>query len=489
MSKPLKPFFVAAIVFVHILQFLNNSYAQTPEISIAVDGSGAHVIGNIPDAPPGRKVTNFSLADAAAGQTGLAARHSEIELAGRDGKPIDFKTLAPGEILASSNFDTFRYKSDLKPLSPTAMAHVSWLAEGRGILMGADLLPRLTGKTPAVISFALPAGWEVVSNETRIAENTYRVSGPETAVFFVGKDLRTLETPDRTARLVINGEFLFSDSEAAKMTGEILERYRMLFGSAPAGGILAGLIRYPKGTRFGRWEAETRGATLMIMSADMPFSTQSVQKLHEQLRHELFHLWVPNGLDLSGDYDWFYEGFALYQSLRTAVALNRIRFEDFLDTLARAYDADSMLSSRKSLIEASRSRWAGSNTQVYARGMLVAFLIDLSLLAKSKGKNSVEDVLRAVYRGHRLGKPREDGNTAILRVIESDASLKTIAANYIRGAEAIVWRTELSFAGIEVRTENFSTKLTVKAKPSRRQKDLLDELGYNNWRNFLKSSK
>ena len=42
---------------------------------------------------------------------------------------------------------------------------------------------------------------------------------------------------------------------------------------------------------------------------------------------------IPNDVNLSGNYDWFYEGFALYQSLKLAVGLNRIRFEDFLDTL------------------------------------------------------------------------------------------------------------------------------------------------------------
>jgi len=49
---------------------------------------------------------------------------------------------------------------------------------------------------------------------------------------------------------------------------------------------------------------------------------------------------------------------------------------------------------RMSLIEASKNRWGGANTQVYARGMLVAFLCDLALLETSKGKISTDDLVR-----------------------------------------------------------------------------------------------
>ena len=170
------------------------------------------------------------------------------------------------------------------------------------------------------------------------------------------------------------------------MAAEIFINYQELFAAKPNQKTQIFLLRFPKDIKSGRWEAETRGANVVIISSDMPFKTHSVQRLHEQLRHEIFHLWLPNGVNLSGNYDWFYEGFALYASLRTALAMNQIRFEDFLDTLGRAHSIDTLQSRRVSLIEASKNRWNGANTQVYARGMLVAFLIDTALLQKSKGK-------------------------------------------------------------------------------------------------------
>ena len=313
----------------------------------------------------------------------------------------------------------------------------------------------------------------------------------EKAVFYVGKNWRVREFAADSAKfdLIISGEWQVADNEAVQMASEIFSVYEKLFGGKPFERYQIFLGKFPPDIGTGRWEAETRGGAVTIFSSEMAFKTQSLQRLHEQLRHEIFHFWLPNGVNLSGNYDWFYEGFALYQSLKTAVALKRIRFEDFLDTLARAHSIDSLQSQRASLIEASKNRWNGANTQVYARGMLVAFLSDIALLQKSKGKNTLAEMLREIYQKHALSAPRQDGNTAILNIFERRAELRPIIEKYVKAAENIVWQTDLETIGIVSATENFTTKLKVKAGLSGRQKDLLDELGYNNWRKNSESSK
>ncbi len=214
----------------------------------------------------------------------------------------------------------------------------------------------------------------------------------------------------------------------------------------------------------------------------MPFKTQSLQLLHEQVRHELFHLWLPNTLALTGNYDWFYEGFTIYQALRTGISMNQIRFEDFLDTLAQAYNLDSLQDRKTSLVESSKNRWSGANKQVYARGMLAAFLCDLALLRESKGKRSISEIFRKVYQKHRVPNSPEEGNAAILKVLKSYPELDSMIEKYITGTEKINWKTDLESAGIKAEEENFVVRLKVKANPNGKQKDLLDELGYNNWR-------
>jgi predicted metalloprotease with PDZ domain len=197
----------------------------------------------------------------------------------------------------------------------------------------------------------------------------------------------------------------------------------------------------------------------------------------------MFHLWIPNGVNLSGNYDWFYEGFALYQSLKTGVELNRIRFDDYLDTLSRAYDIDKSRAQKVSLIEASKNRWTGNNnTQVYARGMLVAFLCDLAMLEKSKGKRSVADLLKRLYEDHRPPNREEEGNAVVLKLLRSNSELIPIIDRNITGAESIDWNILVKAAGLDIELTDKTANLKVTAKPSRHQKDLLDKLGYNNWR-------
>jgi predicted metalloprotease with PDZ domain len=227
----------------------------------------------------------------------------------------------------------------------------------------------------------------------------------------------------------------------------------------------------------------------MILSSDMPFKTLSLQRLHEQMRHEIFHLWIPNNLALTGNYDWFYEGFTVYQALRTGLAKNQIRFEDFLDTLAQAYHLDNFQSRKVSLIESSKNRWSGARSQVYARGMVVAFLCDLSILKLSRGKRSINDVFKEIYQKHRVPNESTYGNAAILKILKNYSELNLIIGNYVEGAENINWKTNLETVGIEAKEENSFIKLNLKKKLSGKQKDLLDKLGYNNWRKISEKSK
>jgi predicted metalloprotease with PDZ domain len=221
----------------------------------------------------------------------------------------------------------------------------------------------------------------------------------------------------------------------------------------------------------------------------MPFKTLSLQSLHEQLRHELFHLWIPNNLALKGNYDWFYEGFTVYHALRTGLAMNQIRFEDFLSTLAEAYNLDNLQTQKVSLVESSKNRWNSANPQVYARGMLIAFLCDLRLLKTSKNSRSINNLMQEIYLKHRVSNKPVDGNAAILTILKSYAELDSIVEIYIKGTENINWKTDLESAGIKIKDENSLVKLSVSTKLKGNQKDLLNELGYNNWRKSPEKSK
>ncbi len=431
---------------------------------------------------------NWNFLNSIAGAENLGARISDFVLIDKNGREVAVKKLMAGEYLAEGFAIAFSYKIDVHRKEKIAsMAHISWVSDEKGLLMLDDLLPQFGQNVSAKISFGLPNEWRIAGNEKRLGQNSFEVADIEKAIFFVGKHWR--ERKIDKLNLLVSGDWQISDDETVDFADEILQEYQKIFGEIPFQHSQIFLLKFPAGTSAGNWEAETRGSNIVILSSEMPFKNQSVQRLHEQFRHEFFHLWMPNNLALSGKFDWFYEGFALYQSLRTGVNLNRLRFEDFLDTLGRAYNLDSFQTQRKSLIEISKNRWNGANSQIYARGMLVAFLCDLAILRESKGKRSLTEILREIYQKLRKPNQIQDGNAAIVHVLESRRELRPISEKYIKGAENIVWQTDLETVGIEAKEENSFTKLIVKAKLTSRQKDLLNELGYNNWRKLVRKSK
>src|SRR5260370_37115968 len=156
-----------------------------------------------------------------------------------------------------------------------------------------------------------------------------------------------------------------------------------------------------------------------------------LSQLSVPLTHELFHFWVPNALALEGDYDWFYEGFTVYQAARTAVRLGLLTFPEFLNAIARAYDAYAAAVDHDhwSLVEASKRRWTVGAPSVYSKSMVVAFLYDLKLRHQSHGKHSLDDAYRKMiqdYRSPDAGSDRvatgrgTDGNESAANSLAGD---------------------------------------------------------------------
>ncbi|MEP7075090.1 MAG: hypothetical protein ABI878_04705 [Acidobacteriota bacterium] len=489
MSKLLRANLPVAVTFVLILQLFNNSSAQKISATIILDAVAktAFVDGKIHDNNVSVTPRNLSFLKDYAAIDRLGERIAGLALMDGDGRGVGLRQLSPGEFLAERPFVGCRYAVHLTPLKdPAASAHISWIEDDAALIFLDDLLPQFSGNGPVGVDvqFRLPTGWEIYTTERDLGGLSFQVTNATGAVFVAGKGIRsqTINSANRAINLYTGGDWQFTDEDAAGMVGEIFANYRSVFGADPATGTAVVLLKFPVAASNGSWEADTRGSTVSIVSSDMPFKTQALQRLHEQLRHEMFHLWIPNGIHLTGRYDWFYEGFALYFSLKNGVLLNRIRFDDLLDTLSRAYTIDSAQNPRTSLIDASRTRWNGGNTIVYARGMIAAFLCDIALLNGSRAKTNVSDVLREIFNKYRNTKGSVDGTEAVLKVLASHPELVPIIDKYIRGNSSIDWTADLQKAGILSEEKNFVTVLRAVEKPGGRQREILDRLGYNSWR-------
>ncbi|HYY99802.1 MAG TPA: hypothetical protein VE642_14480, partial [Pyrinomonadaceae bacterium] len=384
---------------------------------------------------------------------GLAERIENFTLSDEGGADVAVRKLAPGEFSAARAATRFAYDVNLAPPAfATDAAHVSWLDADRGLLMPGDLLPQPLADTK--VTLQLPAGWAVSTVEPKDGGGAYELGDAERAVFAVGRDLR--ERQGRAGRvsfaLVTAGDWAFTDGEAAQSIGEILNVYNDVTRAAPAERAAVVLLPLPQSAPGNVWAAETRGSTVVLMSGRLPSKLAAKAQLDGSLTHELFHIWVPNGLALEGEYDWFYEGFTNYVALRAGMRRGQLTFNDYLNALGRAYDSYRSARGTKevSLLEASQRRWSGSGALVYHKGMLVALLYDLTLMRQTGGKNSLADVYRELSRRHARGNPPADGNTAVVRILSSTGGMRPFVERYVEGSTELTLPSLIEPFGLRV---------------------------------------
>jgi hypothetical protein len=454
----------------------------TARISIDAATGKAMVSGSFDGAG---SVRVLAFEPSAVGAPKLAERVSGVHAFDKAGAKIELERAGASELRSGGDIAKFEYEVDLAPGADWRSAgHASWIARGRGVLFLDDLLPLSRGQREAEVTIEPPTGWTLATSAAGKGAGTYSIADRRRAVFILGSSIRVVNLGEGLT-LVTEGGRHFMDAEAAEMALEVFDHYRRMFGR-PVERPLVALLSFPQqGIPAGSWEAETRGTTSVIVSADMAFRTQSLQRLHEQLRHEIFHFWLPNGVDLTGAYDWFFEGFALYQSLKLGVAVNRIRFDDLLQTLSRANDINRSDARAVSLWRLSEDRWRGAESLVYARGMLTAFASDLALLNGSKGKRSTDTLLKEVYTRHKHPAPAKAGNTAVLEVMSAEPSLAPVGRDLVDREGPVDISAYLEMAGLETDAAARSTEFRVKPKLSGGQKSILDRLGYNNWRKLM----
>lgn len=431
----------------------------------------------------GEALTAWSIRNFYGSAAGLAERVENFQLFGEDGAAVAVRKLAPGEFSAAVPASRFAYDFKLDPPAFVSdSSHVSWLTADRGLLMLADLLP--VPLKSVKVELSIPAGWQLSTAETRNASGAFEVADAERAVFAVGKELR--ERRGRagalTFTLVTAGDWAFTQEEAADSVAEILKIHQVTAGGSPRQSPTVVLLPLPQASAAGNlWSAETRGSTVVLVSGRLPSKFAAKAQLDGALTHELFHLWVPNGLALEGEYDWFYEGFTNYVALRAGMKRGQLTFQDYLSALGNAYDSYRRARGPRevSLPEASQRRFAGSGALVYHKGMLVALLYDLTLMRQTGGKNSLADVYRELFRRHARGNPAADGNSAVVKILGSTGDMRPFVERYVEGGTELTLPPLIEPFGLRVEPGGARTHVGVSDSLDSAQRELLRKLGYN----------
>ncbi len=457
---------------------------QTLRARISVSSTAPPIIRIEADLP--QPVCVVSFRNAYGGVLGLGERIAKLEGTTASGDRVTVQKLGPGEFKTSEKITGLSYEVNVsEPSLPTQMSHVSWLTQEHGLLMLADLLPQSTKDSIAVsnalVDMSAPAGWTITSNARNQVNRSYLTDDPDNAVFLIGSHLR--ETRQRTGgtnvSIVTSGTWPMSHSDLRKVTGKLLEEYSRLTGFRYQRDAVLMLLPFSGETGPEKWSAETRDNNVVLLLGRRANKKRILSSLGIVLSHELFHLWVPNSLKLTGDYDWFFEGFTLYQALRTDLRFGWIRFEDYLNTIARVYDSylttgDDNLS----LIEASERRWTTMPAFIYDKGMLTALTYDLVLRNRSACRASLDDVYRRLFQIHSTGQG--SANETIIDVLTEPEGLKSFGLDYVENASRVNFEAVISAYGIQLLRESGKTKLVVSHNLDKDQRRLLDCLSRRN---------
>ncbi len=413
---------------------------------------------------------------------GQGERVSNFALADASGVEVRVRRLAPGEFESDDPASRFSYDLMLAPpLNAADAAHLSWVSGERGVLFLSDVLPILPSK--GKVALQLSVNWEVFSVEAKDRQGRFEIPDAGRSLFVIGRDLRARNGRVDTMEVthVIAGEWAFPDEEIVKTSKENLDDFRKLMGGLPRRHSMVVLLPFPSQVAGQLWSAETRGGTVLLLSGRLPSKLAALAQLNAALTHELFHLWVPNGLALKGDYGWFYEGFTLYQVLRMGMRQGRLTFQDYLNALGRAFDAYKSVRGRQelSLIEASERRWTSNPAFVYHKGMLVAFLYELTLMRRTEGKSSLVEVYRELYQRHGGADQKVDASGALISVLNGMPGMNDFSDQYIQNANQLDLVKEIEIFGLRIATGGVRTHVFVADSISRQQRDLLRRLGYN----------
>ena len=192
--------------------------------------------------------------------------------------------------------------------------------------------------------------------------------------------------------------------------------------------------------------------------------------------HEYFHLWNVKRIrpvELGPfDYDnenytsmlWFSEGFTSYYDDLICVKAGIISPERYMEITSSNINTIENVPGNKvqSVSEASFDAWikyyrANENSQnatsnYYTKGSIIGLLLDLQIISNSKGKKSLDDLMKILYTKYYKGLNR--GFTESEFKIEAEnlsgVKLDSFFSKYINGTESIDYNSVIKRLGLQL---------------------------------------
>ena len=209
--------------------------------------------------------------------------------------------------------------------------------------------------------------------------------------------------------------------------------------------------------------------------------------------HEFFHTWNVKQLRPKGmhpyDYTkenyakeyWIAEGTTSYYSPLITRRAGFGTARQYVEGLGAQIQEDRSRPGNKvqSLSESSFDAWIkhwkpsehsyNTQTDYYGKGSHVSLLLDLEIRHRSKGKSSLDDVMRAMYKRFPIiGKGYTIDDFQKTAEEFAGGSLKEFFNGYVHGTIPLDWEKALGYAGLEVQARDSERKPSLGATISER---------------------
>ena len=300
----------------------------------------------------------------------------------------------------------------------------------------------------------VPENWHVSTSWHRIGNERHHFAVTDennlmSAYLLLGTHSERIARLSKGAKeaevvLALGGCFKASMNEVQKTVESILHTYSGVFGGTPKERML--FVVNPDEKHRG---GGVSGHSISILIGGT-LDAASRQFWGPLVAHEICHIWNGKTINFEWQEYWFSEGFTEYYSRIVCTRLGLTSENDFLRDLERKWESYLSRQGELSIREAGEDKSA-NRALVYQGGSLIAAALDLQIRNLTENRNSLDDVMKQMYREFGLTGNEYTMND-VIRIVSQIAGedFEPFFKKYVSGTERLPLAEYFTNAGINV---------------------------------------